>query len=61
VENGEENHRNGREVEGEYGGGGEEEYVFRNEKKFLGENCRGERLFRFASIYFPENPLDIFV
>lgn len=29
--------------------------MFRNEKKFLGGNCRGERLFRFAPIYFPEN------
>lgn len=35
--------------------------VFRNEKKFLGENCRGERHFHFLPIYFPENPLDIFV
>lgn len=29
--------------------------VFRNEKKIWGGNCRGERFFRFASIYFPEN------
>ena len=41
--------------------GTKQEYVFRNEKKIWGGNCRRERLSRFALIYFPENPLDISV